>query len=255
MPEQLLERYRLDEMDPRERRAFEHRLAGDPAAQKRLTVLDAEDAAILRKYPPHLIAVQVGERRADAAERRQVFPRRPVFALAGTLLGVCLVMLGVLSGGDGAGYDDSVRIKGDPQLIVYRRQADRPELLADGAAVEPHEELQIGYRAAGKGYGMIVSIDGSGATTLHYPPDPAAGTALLALERVLLPYAFQLDDAPYFERFFFITAERPLDVAQVMGAAERLAARGQSGLGSELELPDGYAQRSLVLKKVTGGKR
>jgi hypothetical protein len=62
---------------------------------------------------------------------------------------------------------------------------------------------------------LIASIDGAGVVTLHYPANadaPALATAL-AQKPTSLPQAYVLDDAPQFERFFFITSEDPIEVA------------------------------------------
>jgi hypothetical protein len=63
---------------------------------------------------------------------------------------------------------------------------------------------------------------------------------------VSLASAFELDDAPAFERFFFVTSPEPFAVAVVTEAAARL---GPSGAGGRLELPPSLEQSTLLLRK------
>ena len=57
----------------------------------------------------------------------------------------------------------------EPSLTVYRRTDRGSETLADGAVARTGDLLRLGYTAAGRRYGVILSIDGRGAVTLHLP--------------------------------------------------------------------------------------
>ena len=70
----------------------------------------------------------------------------------------------------------------------------------------------------------------------------------MAKKSTTLPHAYALDDAPRFERFFFITANRPVDVQQSLTALRTLAQRPDSA-DAALDLPTGLDQWSLRLKK------
>ena len=68
---------------------------------------------------------------------------------------------------------------------------------------------------------------------------------------VPLRESYELDDAPGFERFFFVTVaqdEPALEVARVMDAARALAA-SEDAREAALELPEGWRQQSLLLTK------
>ena len=95
---------------------------------------------------------------------------------------------------------------------------------------------------------MIVSVDGRGGVTLHWPPAPGAPTDLPKGENPL-PSAYTLDDAPTFERFFLVTTGKaPTDVDTVVHAAEALAASGEADDG-DLAVPRSYTQSSFVVRK------
>ncbi|MEX1366528.1 MAG: hypothetical protein AB1Z98_25615, partial [Nannocystaceae bacterium] len=154
----------------------------------------------------------------------------------------------------GPGADDQgperIYLKGDPQLVVDRIENLRPVTMRDQDPAAAGDRLQVSYRAAGFAQGAIVSIDGAGVTTLHFPATEDASPRLDQWGRIPLAESYELDDAPGFERFFFVTVaqdEPPLDVARVLDAARSLAA--SDGLEGELSLPEGWRQQSLVLRK------
>ncbi len=63
-----LERYRLGELEPAERRAIEERLVGDEALRARLSSLEQSNREIVERYPAREMAQAL--RRRQAAEGR-----------------------------------------------------------------------------------------------------------------------------------------------------------------------------------------
>jgi len=124
--------------------------------------------------------------------------------------------------------------------------------MAGQPLVHPGDVIQLRYNAGGRGYGVIASVDGAGAVTLHFPSSEDAKPEAMALaaETTTLPTAFALDDAPRFERFFFITANKPPDLQQTLAALRTLAHRDDSATAA-LELPPHLRQWSLRLRKPT----
>ena len=59
----------------------------------------------------------------------------------------------------------------------------------------------------------------------------------------LLAQAYELDDAPGFERFYLVTADEPFAVESVVDATRRAGADGP------LDLPAAMDQSSVVLEK------
>jgi len=68
-----------------------------------------------------------------------------------------------------------------------------------------------------------------------------------------LPSAYELDDAPAFERFFLVQARKPFPVATALEAARALAAQ-PSARRQSLALPPGFEQISLALDKTHGSQ-
>ncbi len=231
----MLERYRLGELSADDKARVTAALAADAALRARLQELEADDAATLAAYPARQVAARII--RSTPAEQKHPAPLwlLPAFILAGAVT-IGIVVFPTNSG------DDVVRFKGDPALRLFRNGAKDPERLVDGAKVKPHDVVQVAFELAGAPHLIIVSVDGAGHATLHWPLD---GKTAAAPGFKALPQAFELDDAPGFERFFLITADQPLSVPEVLKAAEGAT---RTGL---LPLPASMAQRSLLLDKVS----
>jgi hypothetical protein len=132
---------------------------------------------------------------------------------------------------------------------LYRQTAAGSETLADGAVAHTGDVIRVGYRAAGRTHGVIVSIDGRGAVTMHLPTDGDRAAALDRGATVLLDHAYELDDAPRWERFYFITGATPFSVAPVLDAARRAATTPAYVSTARLTLPAGLDQSAFSLQK------
>ena len=245
IPDLVLERYRLNELPDRSMRAVAHQLAADPDARQRLEALDASDQEIRQQYRGSIVVRDV-----------PAVPRRWVLRAA-VATGLTLLAIAIALPRNPRVQPDENRVKGTtgghPTLVVYRRTPNGSERLADGDMARPGDLLRVGYAAAGRAFGMILSIDGRGAVTLHLPPDPRNdGRAVRLAEGeqgkpTLLDAAYELDDAPRTERFFFVTASEPFPVGPVMEAARRAAQAG--GPPVSLALAPGLEQHTFAIQK------
>jgi hypothetical protein len=136
------------------------------------------------------------------------------------------------------------------RLYVYRHAPDGDQRLADGTRVAPGDLLQLAYATADQGFGVLLSIDGAGKVTQHWPEPGATNAAPLRVGgEVRLPSAYELDGAPAFERFFLVRSEQPFDLTHVVAAAHAIAARAPEARRSPLPLPARFTQISLALEK------
>ncbi|HEX6736822.1 MAG TPA: ActD-like protein [Vicinamibacteria bacterium] len=238
-----LERYLLGELPAREMESLRAALQEDPGLRARLAALERSSAELLARHPPRPLAAAIAERAARTAVRpRPAWLRPALEAAAGAA--ALVVGLVLLRPGPEGEADDATRVKGGaPRLVVYRKGPAGIEALAPGSAARAHDVVQLSYQAAGRRFGVIVSVDGRGALTRHLP---AAGedAAPLGKGAVLLPEAYELDDAPRFERFYFVAADEPFPVAPVAAAVERHQRDGRG-----LELPAAWSVSSVVLTK------
>src|SRR5262245_19992932 len=243
IPDVLLERYRLEELPPDEAARIADRLRRDETLRRRLEALDRSDAEIHRSGALDRIAERLP--RVDPAPRRRFVILVAVPAAVAAMAVMALIIAPRL---ETPAASDADRIKGlTPWLAVYRRTAQGSEMLADGAVARPGDALRVGYRAAGKPYGLILSIDGRGSVTVHLPPHADRAAALKRDATVLLDEAYELDDAPQVERFYFITGDTPFAVAPIVDAARAAAANHTPPLA--LVLPRGLEQSTFSVQK------
>jgi len=247
VPDWLLERYALGELPEEEAREVRARLEAEPG---RLADLQASDRDILARYPAEEMVPQI-ERRAHLQQTREAWAtrrrRNRTFGVLVPILAALLVVT-VIQLRHGPPEVEEVRAKGGPRLALYLQASGGSTRLEDGATARAGDVVQIAYVAAAARYGVIVSIDGRGAVTLHWPEDPTAPTALLQGGESALPHAYALDDAPHYERFFLVASADPIDPAEVVAAAQTLAASSHPSTG-DLDLPPALLQQSFLLSK------
>src|SRR5262245_1850946 len=214
-----LERYRLRELPADVTARLDKRLRADDELRRRLDALQQSDDQMHASNRLELIATGVGDRLAarqgTTAGAASTAPIRrwamPVLVAAGILLAIVLPRLTSAPG------EDEERIKGfQASLALFRRVGAGSETLADGAVARQGDLIRVGYRAAGRRYGMILSIDGRGHVTVHLPDRGERAVPLHHEPTVLLDQAYELDDAPRWERFYFVTADQPFVIAPVI---------------------------------------
>ena len=240
-----LERFRLNELPEEEMRAIQRALDEDPNLSARLEALEGSDREIYGSYSADWVARQIARR----LERRRVPSISrfgPRLALAAVVL-LAVVFSIYLPGPevpptwDRRGMD-GIRLKGvKPDLLLYRKRASEVEQLADSSVAYAGDLIQIFYRAAGKPFGAIVSVDGRGTVTRHLPASGTSAVRLIQGDPVSLDYSYELDDAPKWERFYFLTADTSFDVRDVAQAAK--------GGPDSLQVGRGFEQFAITLYK------
>jgi hypothetical protein len=254
-PAWLVERLAQGELDPATAAEVRARLAAEGhAPDEVLAALAAANRAFLAGTPKEKAAAAIRSRLARTAPPR----RQPLIWLlpvAGVAVAAVL-MIGRLRPGAGAPGDvdiEETRDKGEalksPRLVVYRQRDGGNERLHNGTHADRGDRVQLAYITRDAGFGLILSLDGSGRVTLHLPEESAAAAATLQTAgEVNLPTSYELDDAPAFERFFLITARESFAVAPVVQAVRALATSATAETAA-LALPPGFTQTSLRLDK------
>jgi len=251
-----LEKWLLEEQSASERAHTEACLDESERAQHR-----RDDAALrarlLETCPPEQLARAV-RARLEVEVRAARDARRPSrrYALGAALVTACallaLLRTPEVHDGSAAPVDrGGERAKGvGVELRVFRQQSAGIERLVSGTEVTAHQVLQLGYARGGFRFGVLLSIDGRGDVTLHVPREPGESTALSSRSEHLLSEAYELDDAPAFERFILVVAEEPLSVEQVLSAARALAREPSRARTAPLPLATPNEQRSLWVRKI-----
>lgn len=253
IPDWLLERYALGELPAEKAGEIARRLDAEPELAARLQALKDSDEEALARYPAPQMAERI--RRRAATSRRPAWQMPALFAAPALAAAVALLLLVRAPTPEVSGLSPNPpyadRVKGlSPHLVAYRVRDGRGEPVGEDDRLRPGDVVQLHYVAAGQPFGAVVSVDGAGAATLHWPERPSGPARLEPKGETSLPHAFELDDAPGFERFFFVTASEPVAAARVMEAARALAARPDAESAS-LDLPETWQQSSLCLRKDT----
>ncbi len=229
VPEWLLERLLRGELPSVEAARLRARLEAQGEGG-RLQALERSDREILEAHPPAEVAAEV-HRRARREQPRAAPWRSTIFS--GLALGAAgLAVVFAMGRTSGTGVTDptapadvareTTTAKGlEPRLALYRKQDRRAARLSDGARARPGDLLQVTYVAAGKPYGVIVSIDAKDAVTLHLPGEAGPAPRLQTGKEIPLSRSFELDATPGFERFVFVTSDAPFDTDQVVSALRR----------------------------------
>lgn len=274
-PDLLVEQLALGELDDARatalRAELERETAGE-AGRDRLAEIQASNREILADYPPERVAAEIrrrierGSKRASPSGRSRwiAWVLAPVLVAAAVLVGVVIdqsddpVVATFDPKPTGEGEGDEIRIKGgvEPHLVIDRRTQTGHERLGAGEGVRAGDLLQVSYVPAGRREGVIVSIDGAGVVTLHHPSAADDDPRLLDGNEVPLANSYELDDAPGFERFLFVTRDAgpTISVAEVMAAAEQLASNPAQARIAPLGLAgEGWSQHSILLHKISSG--
>ncbi len=261
IPDWKLERYLtgdLPESDMREIREME---AADEIFANRVKMLREDSKAILRKLPYDRLA-----ERLDSLPGRDTYGNgKPVnfsivkFAAAAALV-LAVVTVALFSqrsisqeGGtvlannaDGSqvmevamvDQNDDVRIKGlSARMEVWKKTGDSAVQMENLGEAREGDEIQLRYAVAEKCYGLLFSMDGNGTITMHM----GEGNKAIGLEpgkMTTLPFAYKLDNAPKFEKFFFLTSKNEFE----LNAGDIDASLKQ----------DGVKMVSLTLRKTEG---
>ena len=255
-PDRILERIAAGDLPPDRLAAARAKLASEPDGEARLAALEADNAKTLQALPPADVAREVERRFASqaridtalaAARRRTTFAIFMPLAAATAALALYVRPDPAVEPAVQVETPDEIRFKGDPALYVYRSGRGEPEQLHDGDTAKAGDTLQLKYVAGGRGFGVVLSIDGRGSVTLHHPAQVGGSTALKE-GTVAIDRAYRLDDAPAFERFFFVASPRPLDVREVLARAER-AAHAPDPESATLFDPAEANEASVLLRK------
>lgn len=267
-----LERYVLGELPDEETQKILHLASENPAVKAALEKIELSNQNILSLYPPSNVKGSLlsrydnGDKQPFARRLLDTFsfPSKRIFAISSACASILLLIFffvlprsNVKTGIDPYDFgQDFSLVKGissidltKTQLLVFRKNKEEIEILDSGTQSNKGDLLQLAYISAKKPFGMILSIDGRGEITLHFPSEKDGSTELFMNKRSLLPHAIELDDAPDFERFFFITSKNKIKVKDVLILVEDLAKNPYRVRESELDLPEGMEQYSVLILK------
>lgn len=243
IPDWKLERFLTGDLPEEEMNKLRELEANDTVFANRIKMLREDNKAILSKLPFETLAANLGTDAAGNAAKNTAknAPRFTLVKFAAAAMFVFAVALvaffaqsetSVMNervGSDVANVNGSqntqvalaenesdTRIKGlDARMEVWKKTPTGIVQLNDLDSVGEGDEIQLRYAVPEKCFGLLFSMDGNGALTLHMG-DGVKAIELAPGKMNSLPFAYKLDDAPYFEKFFFVTSPRNLRLKKMM---------------------------------------
>ncbi|WP_028974164.1 hypothetical protein [Spirochaeta cellobiosiphila] len=211
-----------------------------PEAKAKLEAIQRDNEAFWSK--PSSIFVEEKLKKSQKEHRRGFKTLVTLVPLAAAAL--CLFLILPTEKGDNSliPTEQGIRLKGSTQLKIYKQMKGEATLLFSGDKVKEGDKLQLSYSADQGQYGVIFSIDGRGIATLHYPED-GTEAVLLDAGSVELSYSYILDDAPQFERFYFVYGKENFSFDSIIDEAK------SAGTHGALKLPAPLEYKSVLLNK------
>jgi hypothetical protein len=252
VPPLLVEQLVLGELPDAVAARVRAELENEPGGFQRLAAIRRSNEATRLEYPPRSIvpAIELRAGIKPKPSRTKWMMILPATLAAAAALALALHHQPNVMAPAESEARETILLKGTPRLVIHRKQDGSAPALNPGTLVRPHDVLQVGYLANGMRFGVIFSLDGRGGVTLHYPEAEGQAQTLNPKGEVPLAHAYELDDAPAFERFFFVAAEAPIDIDAVLHEARSLASHPDDAAMKKLEhLPDGLTQYSFTLRK------
>lgn len=192
---------------------------------EKLEKIKISNNSILKEYNSRDFATSVY---FSIKKRRKKYMQN-IVSLCGFFL-ICIVGLNL--------NVDLVRMKGDSSVIkLYKKVNGENKIVEESDSFKQGDVLQITYFTSKWKYGSIISLDGDGVATLHYPSTFQDDGYLINDTEAILPYSYQLDDAKGFERFYFIVSDKSFDIEEVYKRIQ---------LGENLENSKGYHIAEVV---------
>ena len=221
IPDWKLERYLTGDLPEGEMSEIRELEKTDEVFARRVKMLREDNAAILRKMPFERLAEKMDARDCGAERRNNVIHFGFVKFAAAAALVLAVVSVALFSqrevvpdaGAQAmdvamAAQDDCTRIKGmEARMEIWKKTGDSAVQMLNLDEAREGDEIQLRYSVPEKCFGLLFSMDGNGTVTMHM----ADGSQAVALEpgkMTTLPFAYKLDNAPKFEKFFLLTSQK-----------------------------------------------
>ena len=220
-----LECYLLGELPESEMAALQKREAEDEIFAARVAEMRLQGKRFVAENP--FAALEERIEAAGGVENRAVAPRNTLWLKVAAAL---VIALGIFSAVvlnrnvdtfDSqnasmevamADMDNGTRIKGmQASLEVWKKTGDSAVQMVNLGNASEGDEIQLRYRVPQKCFGMLFSMDGNGTITMHM----GEGNKAIELEpgkMTTLPFAYKLDNAPKFEKFFLLTSQNAFEI-------------------------------------------
>ncbi|MBR2272547.1 MAG: hypothetical protein IJ912_09560 [Fibrobacter sp.] len=215
-----LERYLLGELPEKEMRDFQERELSDEIFAARVREMREQGKRFVAENPFEALEAKMDDVDDSANDEDNVISGMWLKVAAALVIALGVFSMVVLNrnvetySGESAtmevamaNVDDGTRIKGmSASLEVWKKTGDSAVQMVNLGDASEGDEIQLRYRVPQKCFGMLFSMDGNGTVTMHM----GDGNNAIELEpgkMTTLPFAYKLDNAPKFEKFFLLTSQ------------------------------------------------
>ena len=220
-----LERYLLGELSEKEMRELQERELSDEIFAARVAEMRLQGKRFVAENPFVALEAKMAAAEQSANDEHNVVSVRWLKVAAALVIALGVFSMVVLNR-DVATYDrdsasrqvamadidDGTRIKGmQASLEVWKKTGDSAVQMVNLGDAHEGDEIQLRYRVPQKCFGMLFSMDGNGTITMHM----GEGNKAIELEpgkMTTLPFAYKLDNAPKFEKFFLLTSQNSFEI-------------------------------------------
>jgi hypothetical protein len=220
-----LERYLLGELSEKEMRELQERELSDEIFAARVAEMRLQGKRFVAENPFVALEAKMAAAGQSANDGHNVVSVRWLKVAAALVIALGVFSMVVLNR-DVATYDrdsasmqvamadvdDGTRIKGmQASLEVWKKTGDSAVQMVNLGDAHEGDEIQLRYRVPQKCFGMLFSMDGNGTITMHM----GEGNKAIELEpgkMTTLPFAYKLDNAPKFEKFFLLTSQNSFEI-------------------------------------------
>ena len=215
-----LERYLLGELPEKEMREFQERELSDEIFAARVAEMRLQGKRFVAENPFEALEAKMDEADEVTNDNGNVISGVWLKVAAALVIALGVFSMVILNR-DVSTYDSNAasmevamaevdngtRIKGmQASLEVWKKTGDSAVQMVNLGDASEGDEIQLRYRVPQKCFGMLFSMDGNGTVTMHM----GDGNNAIELEpgkMTTLPFAYKLDNAPKFEKFFLLTSQ------------------------------------------------
>jgi hypothetical protein len=221
----FVEKYLIGELSSEQQTAFEAALSNDEQLQAKVELFKLQNTVFLAKNPAPWFLQKVAREQLAVKNIKKKFNYSNLLIGAGSLAMLLLFFympsMSVFFPESETIKADEVysaetRLKGEEQrLLVYRRTGLGSELIPNDAVARAGDLLQLQFVLADSAWVGVFSLDGNGVVTMHL--DEQNHAVWRSSGSHLIPRSYELDDAPYYEKFYLITSKEVFNISEVAG--------------------------------------
>lgn len=250
IPDIILEQYFLGELPSEKMIEIRSLLDSDDSLRKRIKLIEKSNNEFLKTYPFSKTFIQGSLSDKGRKSKNSRFRKIFIFPSAALALAACTLLFFKISPLFDP-IDNSVIIKGNAEnLFLYRKNGNQADVLKNGDSAKKNDILQIAYQIPKDRYCIIFSIDGNSSVTLHYSSSDKSAPEDSAPGKIFVPESYQLDDAPFFERFFMITSDKKIHGDDILSRAEKFALDRDKVVSESFPVGNSFSQQSVLIVKV-----